>query len=126
MGISRSSMRTKPIRWLEAKVIIPDDCFVIRRRSEKRPAMRVSFEHLNLVSRSKLAKEMMSVSLEDEMKSNTITDLRKVQEMKKDANSAFNIVTDLVQDIFRNNESLECRDILSPIGSKESFFSDRH
>lgn len=44
--------------------------------------------------------------MEDEMKCDTMTNLRNLQEMEQDENSVSNNVTDLVEDTFGNDETL--------------------
>lgn len=114
---SKSSKRTEPVRWIEAPAMKLETHFVIRRRATKRPAIKVAYEHLRLAPSSKLAKELISVSLEEEMNTDTLKNLQQVDDMSMNERYDKNIL-----DIFgKEGESED--DELHLIGKSKFLFT---
>ena len=63
----RTTKQNEKDGWVEATIVEATEYFVLARRSQRGPPMRVAYEDLRLAPRNKLTKELLSCSLEDEL-----------------------------------------------------------
>lgn len=69
----KSSKQNEKVGWVSATGVKAEDNFLVAKRSDRGPPMRVGYEHIRLAPRGDLAKELLSCSLE-EMLSGSISD----------------------------------------------------
>lgn len=117
----KPSKGVEPIRWLEVNVIHLEDDFVIHCRSAKGFAMKVSYKPLHLAQLSKTARVMMSVSLENKIKSDSTTKLPNLPDIEQAAKSVLDSVIKSIEGVFGNDKNFGYADISYPI--RQSKFS---
>lgn len=65
----KTSQQNIPIRWIAATVQEAREHYVLCRRSDKGPPMKIAYEHIRLQPRDDLTRELCEYSLEDELSS---------------------------------------------------------
>lgn len=63
----RTSKQNENVEWVQAKVVSAEQHYLLARRSERGPPMRVAYEDVRLAPQGALAQQLMSCSMEHEL-----------------------------------------------------------